>query len=143
MFSPRGYVSVRGKNPFGNEEIEVFLSKEKVDNLERYGPEWKFKAAFSIPDLLQNPCVIFKGLKRENFEEAYCYSGVPTLWLQQIDPKIEIPFPPGRIFAVYVGKNPDQRLVILDWEKRKEDPQHRGYPENWKTDFGEPIWQPD
>jgi hypothetical protein len=90
-----------------------------------------------LVEILSLPTVIFEGLNRDDYEGGYCYSGRASK--KMISATIEAPPPPAMVAAVYVapvhGNN-----IILDWEWRREDLDHPGWPESWQRSFGETKW---
>jgi hypothetical protein len=143
MCLPKGYISLKGIGPDGNSEVDFDLSQKSIDHFQRYGPTWKFNGLFVLPDILKNPYVIFQGLMRDNLENAYCYSGIPAKWYRKVYPEEEVDFPSDEVLVAYVELHPNQRFIIFDWDKRKQDTRKLGYPKNWESDFGDPIWPRD
>src|SRR5436309_15891613 len=105
-----------GVPPDRQNAATLLIAKKTVDDLQRYGPSSKFYDMALLPEVLQEPDAIFRGLKREGLTDPYCYSKSPTRrWKSS---QIELPPPPGLVFVV--SFNRDHRgYVILDWELRK------------------------
>src|SRR5437870_2704187 len=104
-------------SPDGGEDGEFFLSRTMLEKLEKNGPTWKFDDASFIPEILSAPAVVFQGLKREGFQNGYCYSGVPERNWDDPDPE-NVPRI-GMVFVIYI--KPAWGLVVFDWDWRSED----------------------
>lgn len=138
MDCPRGYLPLPGLCPSGNGRCVFCFAKHTVDQLQRYGPEWKFLNLHVMAEVLNNPAAIFEGLNRIGYDSGYVYSARYSK--RYIRGGIEVPAQPGFVGIVVV--NPDHRgNVILDWNWRREDPDREGFPENWAQDFGGLRWQ--
>jgi hypothetical protein len=124
-------------SPLECEIVEAFISRKMMEHLEQYGPRRKFYDIRSITDALETPAVIFEGLQRHPFEQAYCYSCVPARrWLNEEDTG---PPPPWQVFLVYVVRM-DGKLVVLDWNWRPADRSKPYYPKNWEQDYARRLW---
>jgi hypothetical protein len=134
---PRGYLPIVGVSPDGVGEATFIIAKQKVDDLQRWGPGHKFLELQLVKETLESPDVIFEGLKREDLRDSYCFSKVPAV--RKLTTTIEAPFPPDLVFLVFVNRD-HRGLIILDWEKRKGDPDHYAHPLNWETDFERRAW---
>jgi hypothetical protein len=134
---PRGYLSIDGVSPDGTGNATFIIAKKKIDDLQRSGPAFKFLELHIVKATLETPDAIFQDLKREDLRDSYCYSKVPAV--RKLSSTIEAPFPPDLVFLVFVNRD-HRGLVILDWEKRKADPDHYGHPLNWETDFERRAW---
>lgn len=126
---------------FTNEEKscrgEFDISKRVLDEFAEIGLPWKYYNAELIQEILQEPCSIFKGLKRPNFENGFCYAGRGTYSLD--DDGSEVAFPDNRLFVVFVGYV-EHSLIVLDWEFRECDPDDINIPINATRDFEECVW---
>jgi hypothetical protein len=137
MGSPPGYLSLEGKDPSGDGTAEFIVARKKIDDLQRYGPEWKFDNLHILKEILGDPVVILEGLKREEVEHGLCYSGHASKRMR--GPDITLPPPPDMVAVVIVS--PDHRgIVVLDWEWRRECPDAPGWPEGWEDDFARVKW---
>lgn len=124
-------------NPFsGKVEWKASLAVTKILDLEKHGPAWKFYNAKLIDETLEAPTVVFEGLKRAGFHDAYCYSRKPSC--KWVDEQTSKPPLAHQVFLVFVSAS--GTLAVLDWEYRLVDPNHPGYPKNWANDFVRPIW---
>jgi|SRR5579864_473186 len=138
MSMPRGYLALSGLDPCGSGGCEFCVAKQYVENLQRYGPQWKFWNLHVMKEVLADPIAIFEGLNRSGYGSGYVYSGLYSK--QVISSTIETPPHAGFVGIVIV--NPDHRgNIILDWEWRREDLDRPGFPEGWQNDFGDVIWK--
>lgn len=135
---PRGYRSVEGRCPFAEGTCEFGVSQSLLVKYQRNGPDWKFYDALLIPEVLASPAAIFEGLRREDYEDALCYSARPSRRFKSST--IEVPFPPDRVMLVYVENHKTRGLIVLDWDSRKRHATDQGHPQNWEHDFGRRIW---
>lgn len=142
MAVPSGYHTVNGVLPRGGGPAEFYVSIKKLQDLERSGPRTRFYDSLLLPEGLSKPTAVFQGLEREGYEEnAYCYCSKPAKRYQSAS--IEVPFPPNRVFLIFVEER-ESGFFVLDWEKRPEDQNHLGYPEQWGEDFSRQIYgRPD
>ena len=139
---PRGYIATDGMCPITQGQRLFLVPQSQMADLQRKGPEFKFFDAMMIPEVASRPAVIFEGLKREDCLDCYCYCGIPSKRIikkEHGSGTIEVPFPPHRVFLVFV-KCTDKGFVVFDWEKRKADPKNDGWPESWKDDFEDIKW---
>lgn len=125
----------QGKGPDG-ELVTFFIDKEVVDNLEKYGPLWKWEDSRFVEEAIVNPDVIFEGLGRAGFESGLCYSVRPTFDSDEPE-NLGLPHY-GMVVLVFVRQCVGGFLVY-DWEWREEDFNDPGHPTNWK-DFGRKLW---
>jgi len=134
MIFPRHRLLNIDRSPLGPEVDRVFrfmVDGEYYDHVEEHGPAWKFAVAVQLREVISNPTVIFCGLNRENFHDAFCYCGA----IAGDDSLLT-----GRLFAAFAVYDEDNGFFFFDWEIRVEDRRKKGFPQNW-TDFGEPQWQ--
>jgi hypothetical protein len=137
MSMGRGYLTLSGLDPSGSGECEFRVARDYVENLQRYGPEWKFRNLHVMREVLADPTAIFEGLNRVGYNSGFVYSGLYSK--RFIGPGIEAPPHPDLVGIVIV--NPDHRgNIILDWNWRREDPDRSGFPEGWQDDFGSLKW---
>lgn len=132
-----GYLTVTGIAPEGDDEWEFLVAREMIEHLQRSGPRPKFYDSFLLGEILASPAAVFRGLKRDGFEEAYCYCGVPSR--RMISTTVEAPPPPGRTFLVYVSSD-HRGHVVLDWEWRPAHQDRQGLPSDYETSFGSQTW---
>ena len=116
---------------------EFDLSARALEEIAAIGLRWKFFNVDLIPDVLQDPCSLFRGLRRPNFENGFCYAGRPAYSLSDEDKQIA--FPDNRLFVVFV-RHVDHSLVVLDWEFRECDADDINIPINANIDFEECVW---
>jgi hypothetical protein len=128
---------INGKNPVSFETCQFFVSVKYVRDLQAYSKSSDVIAdMFNIEPVLQDPTSLFEGLNRTEFDDGYCYCGVPERKYKfgQTGAIIDLPFPPGFVFVVFVNIQPDG-LTITGWENRKCDPNDPLRPNGWATDF--------
>lgn len=135
--SRKGYHYLRAKCPKSAKETTFWISLERMKSIQRHEPKWKILAARSLPEVLNNPTCVSKDLKREGFSDAYCVVGRPSEYHRDIT--TITPFPAQMLLCVIVAWDA-HGWRVLDWEKRREDPNREGFPLNWETDFGEITW---
>ena len=135
--TPHGYRLVTGMAPDGGGTWDFLVSIDMLQHLERYGPGPKFYDAFLLKGILESPSAVFQGLKREGFEEAHCYSGLPPH--RKRSSSIQVPPPPGKVFTIYV-KTDHRGHIVLDWDWRPAHPDKPGYPLDCESDFGRQTW---
>ena len=129
-----GYYSVEGMDPTGKGQCDFYVPIAKMEHLQRSGPNQHFYDAMLLKEVLSAPQAVFRGLKREDFDAAYCYVKIPSKRYRSRD--VELPPLPRCTFLTFVRDD----FVILDWEWRKFDPSNPGYPADWEMDFGEKVW---
>jgi hypothetical protein len=61
------------------------------------------------------------------------------------DMSIEIPCPPGKVFAVYVraARARDGQRIVDSWEWIEADPNRRDFPVGHDTRYGSQLWSRD
>ena len=125
---------IQGRNPSGVGEKAFKISDKKADAT-RYGPEQQYsELVHTLPLVMKEPMAIFQGLKREGYERGLCFSGkTDRYWISQ---SIETPFPPGKVFTVYI--NEDQCIFV--WRLEREDGKDAGHPIRWEERFTKRIW---
>jgi hypothetical protein len=134
---PEGYLTIEGVSPVSRGPCTFLVARQKVDNLQRYGPSSKFYDLALLPEVLKTPDAIFRGLKREGLTDSYGYSRSPSRRWQSAT--IELPPPPGLVFVVFINRD-HRGYVVLDWEMRKTHPSDRGHPLRWEDDFEGRLW---
>ena len=105
MPAPPGYFALTGLQPDGEGHCQFLVAKKYVDALQTAGPTWKFYNLHLLPEILNDPVVIFQGLNREDLNGGYCYSGLPSKKMKSST--ITLPPPPGMVALVFVA--PDHR----------------------------------
>ena len=76
--------------------------------------------------------VILRNLKREGFEDAFCYSCRPAMAVQD------------GVFVGFVNQPPSHAFlgpVLFAFEWRDEDEDRPGFPKHWQRDFGGVLWE--
>jgi hypothetical protein len=92
-----------------------------------------------ILEAVSQPWAVLVDLKRDGFEDAFCYSF--SVW--HVPDKLGImqPGQTGLVYLAFAQFRADlEAVLIFDAELRAEDYWRRGLPKNFKNDFGEPIW---
>ena len=106
--------SIQGKNPFGAGDVEFKISDKKIENT-RYEPDHKFcELVYVLALVMKEPSAIFRGLKREGYERGLCFSGKTSRYWR--NRTTETPFPPGKVFCIYV----DDNGFIFEWRLDRE-----------------------
>lgn len=113
-----------------------YVSCTAIEKLQKYGPRWKYHNSDLIDEAILRPCAIFRGLKRTNFADGYCY--VADLKERYDNDGELVSMPDDRLFLVF-AKN-FMGLVVFDWEFRKRSNGNRNFPANSGDDFQECIW---
>jgi hypothetical protein len=107
----KGHETIMGFWPDCESKVEFYVSKDKIEHLERCGPEHVFYGILSAAEVLNAPLAVFEGLQREGQGQSLCYSGRP----QQHRQGAVMPGRPGYVFLVFVTA---KRLVYeWRWEK--------------------------
>jgi hypothetical protein len=137
MNVPKGYLGLSGLCPSGDGKCQFIVSQQHVEHLQRSGPQWKFNNLHVLPEILNDPSVIFEGLKRDDFEGGFCYGGHVSKRMQSTT--IELPPPPEMVAVVFVRPR-GRENIVLDWEWRPEHSDKPGWPESWDDDFERVKW---
>lgn len=128
----RGYYEVEGRTPDGQSRT-FRVPTDLLTHLQRHGPTPKFYDALLLSFALNDWSHVYRGLKREEYEEGYCFVAQPPKRYRSHD--IELPPPPGLVFLVFVRSDG----IVMDWEWRKVDENDPTRPKDWHTAFGEEI----
>lgn len=143
-------ISVHDPRPFLIVDRELATESERgidgsycidlhvLDHLVQHGPAWKAYNSKLVEEVVQNPQVIFRDLRRDNFQNAVSYCGRTDYRFDEHGGQIA--FPDDEVFLAFATLLPEE-LVFFDWEFRKQDPNKQGFPINWTQDFGDPEWQ--
>ncbi len=83
--------------------------------------------------VLENTERIFFGVRKFT-EGGWCYTGRPTEWY--IKEGIEVPFPPDKVFAVYMNS----RMHVYECRAECADNQDPLCPVGWQTRYGGLTW---
>jgi hypothetical protein len=132
----KGWIYFSGKKPDGTDGQEFRLPTRNVLHLRTKGHERKLLEVFSIEPVLKNPLAIFAGLEREEFEDGFCYCGIPAE--KYVTENTTVPPPPGMVFLIFVNK--EFAIFEFRWEKMYAD--NFGNPKNYKTRFKQKTWSP-
>jgi hypothetical protein len=132
----KGWIHFTGKKPDGGDGQEFRLPSRHVLHWRTKGHERKLFEVFSIEPVLQSPLAIFEGLEREEFEDGFCYCGIPDK--KQVTENSTVPPPPGMVFLIFVNKE----FAIFEFRWEKMCAEDFGNPENYKTRFKQKTWSP-
>jgi hypothetical protein len=114
-----------------NGEREFFLSGRHLEHLLKNGPAHVFFALQSVLEVIRQPDVIYKDLKRNGLEEGLCYVGKPKQYGDGWSA------PPAKGMVFLVCSNHD---VIFEWRWEMADIKDSGKPQDEKRRFGKVIW---
>ncbi len=93
----------------------------------KYQPAARWQLMEHIHATLSDPCAVLRDLKRTGFEEAVAYSRSVA--------------ETRHVCMVYAAYNEElDAMIVFDFEPRFEDSWRKGLPENFKNDFGDPLW---
>ena len=113
--------------------LTFFVYRPTLEHFRVNGPTWKYHSLRLVRSTLEDPCVVFRGLRRHGFTEGFCYVSNPSnISVGQAETE-EVPL--NHVFLVFVDG-----LVAFDWEFRLGKPGVAGHPLNSDTDFEEVIW---
>jgi len=131
-YIPLGFNGIHPVVDVPNTECPFYMSEADYEDTRRDSP-WMFEDLRLLRSManLDSDGAIFKNLKRDGEENAYCYSCVPPMSVQ-----------PG-VFCGFVDLPEDGGFlgpVVFWFEWREEDPDRPGFPMGWEKDFGELIW---
>jgi hypothetical protein len=129
-------IEFEGLAPSGNAKRLFQISKAALlRHFEETGNTAMFEEAWLVPEVCDSPSGIWRGLKREGQEEAFCYAGKATGKYAARHGKA-IATPAGKVFLVFATKD----LSITKWRHCAEDPQCPGFPLGHGDRFGERLW---
>jgi hypothetical protein len=141
MAARTGYYDFCGMRPDGKGLATFYVSIQRIREIQRYGPEWKFDSARLLEEALRLPTTVFEGLERKSMQAAFCYAAKPSRRYRK-GGTIETPFSPDRVLVVYVDRMLEENeYEVLDWAIREEDRNGPGYPAGWERDFGRLVWR--
>ena len=128
------FVIQEGKHPESRQECEFKISTEKISWLHKYGPDDKFYNLQNVPNALNHPNAIWKGLEREGHENSYCY--VAKVARRFVSDTASKPVGDDWVFVVFVSLN----LEVFDWRFEKVGGNGK-FPENHDVRFTKLIWE--
>jgi len=114
------------------------LAEQDIDALRHGMPAYViYELMFCASRVVQAPLVVFQGLLlRGRLSAGRAYCGKPRKAFDN-DGR-SVPAHPEMIYCVYT--DPDG--YVFDWDWVREDPLRRGYPENYRARFANPITEP-
>lgn len=132
---PKGFFTFQGRCPDGVPGADFRLAKQKVSPKNKHLTAHQFSLVSGIPTVLEEPWIIFQGLGRPNFEEAYCYVGKPdVIYLQ---PEISTTWNNSFYLLVFISSS----LEVLKWrQERFCDTDEFGVSASEKR-FGKVLWK--
>lgn len=141
--TPPGHFQFEGQCPDGSRPCWFVISKQSVlGHYRDSGHNFKAMEARLIPQVVGAPSGIWVNLKRDDQEEAICYCGQPEGRFH--DSTIEIPCPPGHVFAVYISprRARGRQFKVTKWGWVEEDSRSPGFPVDHINRFGRRLWPP-
>jgi hypothetical protein len=134
----REMLTVNAFDPASGDEIEVFISYERLRTLGTRSQGQVKEAAYILPQVLQAPAVVFEGFRREEDEDRRgvgwrCYCGVPDSSYTADGEKR----PPrkGQVFLLVVN----DEHVAYNWRWEQADADNPELPQNSGDRFKERL----
>ena len=113
--------------------VDVFFPGDLTSRLYKYASV-RYQNLIAAKAILENTRRIFRGVREYN-QGGWCYTGQPQSWFIRED--VEVPFPPDKVFAVYV--NPQMRVYECRAEFCADDDEL--CPVDWRDRYGALIWK--
>ena len=134
----RERLAVQAVNPVDGKPFSVQISHAKLQAVRGRSIGQVLEAAYTVPEVLQSPSAVFKGLKREaddppQGENWLCYCGRPS-HAYQADGKPREPWP-GEVFLVFVS----DELIVYNWYWVEVDPENANLPLDHSVRFRERV----
>lgn len=125
---------------------EIFLPAERGAKAFYYdGPTFrnasKQKAEYLklVVPTIEVPKVIFD-VSANRYACEICYSSRPQPWLTEKG--LSDGGPCGEVLLVFAVKQDDsQSIVVVDVDRVRESLEYPGYPFNYSSRFGDPLWR--
>jgi hypothetical protein len=141
-YVPEPYIKLKAKNPHtGVGEIDVFVSRAMLEDLEESGPDERFFDALLLPEALESPSIIMKGLKRPGFDDGFCFIRKPSI--RWINSETTTPPPVDMVFLAFIRSEKEaepNRFIVHDWTMRRIDKRKPELPEDWENDFEKRVF---
>lgn len=140
--APRGYLPIVGLAPDGSGEANFVVARDAIlADFRETRNRSKHLEGFLVPEVLLHPSAIWVALKSPGKDDWLVYVGLPSARFLD-DTSIEIPCPPGRVFAVYVRgvRARDGQRVVDSWEWIEADADRRDLPVGHATRYGSRLW---
>ena len=139
---PPGFLAFTGKSSDGSRQEQFVIAKDGIlGHFRDARNKTKQMEGFLVPEVLRHPSAIWIDLLSAGKRDWMVYAGVPRGKFLQ-DPTIEIPCPPGQVFAVYIGgrRATSGHLVVDSWEWLEADPQRSDFPIDHASRYGRRLW---
>ena len=131
----RDYLTIRAVDPDTGKDSEVMLSYDRLHRVCSRSIGQTKEAKFLVPEILQKPKAIFKGLRKEE-DQRYtktegwlCYCGVPSCAYARNGNRIEPR--PNEVFLVFV----DVEKIAYLWYWSECDESDPNIPTDSETRF--------
>ena len=140
---PPGYFQVEGRTPDGEGAAWFLIPQRMAEHFLKTGNRSKFLECALIPDVLKGPTGIWHDLKRDEMKDGLCYCGLPKG--RRLATGIEVPIPPGKVFAVFVGGQRARggQYVVQKTNWVQECGERDGFPVDHEERFGRRLWPQD
>jgi len=125
--------TVDPKNPTGP-KVEAVIPRWWASKLYKMHPV-DFQNLRAVKHVLENVERIFRDIREFN-QGGWCFTGRPERWCVRNE-DIEVPFPPGRILAVYL----DPALRVFDFQAEKTAQDDPLSPIDWQNRYGALMWK--
>ena len=134
----RQRLEVQAVNPADGKLLSVQVSHAKLQAVSGRSLGQVLEAAYTVPEVLQRPLAVFKGLRREaddppHGENWLCYCGRPTRAYQAYGSH-RAPWP-DEVFLVFVS----DELIVYNWYWVEADPQDANLPLDHAVRFKERL----
>lgn len=141
--APRGFLPIVGMAPNGSGAADFIIAKDRIlGDFRETRNRSKQLDGFLVPAILAAPSWV--DLKNPGKDDSLVYCGLPSgRYLQ--DTSIEVPSPPGKVFAVYISgrKAAGGQRVVDSWEWIEADPERADLPLGYQTRLGSQLWSRD
>ncbi|MGH7138246.1 MAG: hypothetical protein ACREHD_21040 [Pirellulales bacterium] len=132
--SRRDFLKIVALNPTDNSTCEVFVSFDRMQAVGRRSLGQAKECGYIVPEILQQPCAVFEGLRRDEDEDRggvgwRCYCGVPA-HAYRADGTVTRPYP-SQVYLVFVN----DEGVVYNWRWEKADPDDPLIPLDHQTRF--------
>jgi len=139
---PPGFFQFPGKAPDGSGQEYFVIAKDGIiGHFRDARNRAKQLEGILVPGLLMQPSAIWADLRSAGKRDWMVFTGLPSGKFLQ-DTTIEVPCPPGQVFAVYIQgrKATGGQFVVDSWEWLEADHERSGYPIGHTTRYGRRLW---